>query len=547
MPYKLAITVAGAVSLGAYEAGVLYEILDAIGQHNQHPATRPEQQIIVDVLTGASAGGISATVLAQKLLFEADALSGPYTNILYRAWVQDLQFEPLMNLQSFEDPSHSILSSALVDALSKKYLTQRYASHIPPASVAHPAAGTRIRLGLALANLNGVDYEYPQRPQGTFTYTRFQDQMQATVDAGSDNVDFWDALRKAAISCSAFPFAFRVKDLARHRTEYDSPNVVFPLPVETFTYTDGGTFENQPIGLAKQLVDVEDPGHRDSSSRFYLFISPHSKSSETNSTFNERSGNFLALLMRIVPAIFGQAGFQDWIEAEQVNARVRLFNSRAEALKMVMLNPPRLAPGPLQAAASELLPLLFANRQAGEETLDEARARLKQQFHQEYTDLSVGIDAATANTWIDSILALETAADLGNRDEMIIYGITADSSELAGAGFQAFLGFFEQDYRDHDYDVGRAKAQRFLASLQQNPVPNGLPPLNFVAKALREMNHGLDGLALEDVPPSLRQNMLDRLEDRANDLLQEANINVVEREAIKLFLIRPQLKKLLQL
>jgi hypothetical protein len=34
MPKRLAITIAGAVSLGSYEAGVLYEVLDAIHQHN---------------------------------------------------------------------------------------------------------------------------------------------------------------------------------------------------------------------------------------------------------------------------------------------------------------------------------------------------------------------------------------------------------------------------------------------------------------------------------------------------------------------------------
>ncbi|MGA2335718.1 MAG: hypothetical protein ABSG08_10115 [Terriglobales bacterium] len=34
MAIRLAITVAVTVSLGSYEAGVLYEILDAIAQHN---------------------------------------------------------------------------------------------------------------------------------------------------------------------------------------------------------------------------------------------------------------------------------------------------------------------------------------------------------------------------------------------------------------------------------------------------------------------------------------------------------------------------------
>src|SRR5579862_9363987 len=216
MPLKLAITVAGAVSLGTYEAGVLFEVIDAIGQHNRHPATTEDQKIIVYVLTGASAGGISATVLAQKLLYEAGALDGPYNNVLYRAWVQDLQFDSLMNLKPDEDPSHSILSSDLVDALSTRYVTARYSSGPPPQREPHPAVKDSIQLGLALANLNGVDYAYPVRPSGIFTYTEFQDKLQVTADASCDNMAFWDTVRNAAISCSAFPFAFRVKDLIRH-------------------------------------------------------------------------------------------------------------------------------------------------------------------------------------------------------------------------------------------------------------------------------------------------------------------------------------------
>jgi predicted acylesterase/phospholipase RssA len=77
MAVRLSIIVAGAVSLGSYQAGVLYEVLDAIAQHN---SSAPEAStILIDVLTGASAGGMCATVLAQKLMFEASALTDPTT------------------------------------------------------------------------------------------------------------------------------------------------------------------------------------------------------------------------------------------------------------------------------------------------------------------------------------------------------------------------------------------------------------------------------------------------------------------------------------
>ena len=38
MAKKLSMTIAGAVSLGSYESGVAFEILDALSQHNQWAA-----------------------------------------------------------------------------------------------------------------------------------------------------------------------------------------------------------------------------------------------------------------------------------------------------------------------------------------------------------------------------------------------------------------------------------------------------------------------------------------------------------------------------
>jgi len=66
MSQKLAIAISGAVSLGSFESGVMYEIIEAIAQHNQHQETAEDQKIIIDVITGASAGAMTAAILAQK-------------------------------------------------------------------------------------------------------------------------------------------------------------------------------------------------------------------------------------------------------------------------------------------------------------------------------------------------------------------------------------------------------------------------------------------------------------------------------------------------
>src|ERR1700735_3593543 len=104
MPVKyLALTIAGAVSLGSYDAAATYEILDAIRQHNEHPDTIANGDFIrIDVLTGASAGGMTAAILAQKLLFSKDlfvaagGVSAPYNNPLYNTWVKGIDLKGLL-------------------------------------------------------------------------------------------------------------------------------------------------------------------------------------------------------------------------------------------------------------------------------------------------------------------------------------------------------------------------------------------------------------------------------------------------------------------
>jgi hypothetical protein len=449
-------------------------------------------------------------------------------------------------LQHDEDPSHSILSSNLVEALSAKYLSQRYSTHIPPTPVRHPAAADSIRLGLALSNLNGIDYSSEMRPKQTFTYTRFQDQLCAIIEKTSDSLDFWEPLRNAAVSCGAFPFAFRVKDLVRHRSQYNSPNIIFPLPFETFTYTDGGVFQNEPLGLAKNLVDAVDH-HIDTDSRFYLFISPHLKKSTAHADFNESNANLKVTAVQLFNAIYGQAQFQDWIQAEEVNDQIDLLNRRAAELRDALARG-QVQSAALRDAAGALLPLLFARRPPNAETMDQARQRLRRQFHQEYEGLTTSTNPSVADIWIDSILALETAADLGERDEMVIYGITASADELAGCGLEAFVGFFEQEYRDHDYDVGRDKARQFLQNASGLLGTDGnLPIIQYTPNPIHEIDHDLDGLTLARVPRNLRETLKNRVDDRVNDLLEELNVYWPVREAIKLAFIDPQLRKLLDL
>lgn len=558
MNKRLAITISGAVSLGSYEAGVLYEIINAFGQHNNDAATPSQERIEIDVITGASAGGMTAGIAVQKLLFEAGSLTDPYNNSLYRPWVRDVSIQALLALQAGEDSTHSILSSNVVDAISRKHLTDRYATpQVAPVRNRHPASAPTIGLGLALSNLNGVDFTRPMQPAGSFTYTRHQDQLKQSLDSGLpdqfDVVEIWEYIRQACVSCGAFPFAFRCKDLTRHKSEYAEPFLdpnMFPSDTRLFTYTDGGLFQNEPLGMAKDFVDGLDQ-HQNIESRFYLFVSPGSRGSTRNSEFNESQAGFGATLSQLIKALQGQAQFHDWITAETVNDKIDVFNNRATQLQAA-LSKNTGASGfidfqDLVPANKALLAALFANgKNSAGETISQAESRLRLQFDPEYKSLTAAKSSATADAWIDSILAFETAADLGDKDEMLIYGITADPSELAGADVHAFQGFCDIAFRNHDYDVGRTKARAFIDQL--NAQGKGLAPIRYSTPPdINKIDHTLDGLTIDKVDAGLRNQIASRLRECAHNLMADMNINFAERQVIDLAFVTPQLKKFLKL
>ena len=526
MKKKLAITISGAVSLGSYEAGVLYEVVRAIGQHNQNPKTKTDDKIFIDVLTGASAGGMTATIAAQKLLYEAQSLAGEFSNAFYQPWVAEISIQRLLNLHGADNERQSIFSSEAVAEISEKYITGRYQSHLSPPPDPHPALDAdNLKLGLALSNLNGVDYSAPLRPAGQLIYTRFKDELIKEFDVQNpgahDNGDVWEALRNAALSCGAFPFAFKVVEVARHLTEYNLPDRATNLGnTAHFAYTDGGVFQNEPLSLAKRLVDSID-GHQNLESRFFLFVAPDLRKSSANADFNDQNANFISTATHLVGAIFGQSRFPDLLMAEELNREVMLLNSRAAGLKTMLDGKDKttLAKAKtLRAAADLLLPALFDG--TPDNALDDARARLKNQFASDYNKM----EPQTRDTWIDSILTLERAAGLDETDEMTIYSITASDAELASSDLEAFAGFFDRSYREHDYLVGRRKAQAFL----NTPGIFGLnAPLNFQPEPVPEPDPDLDGLKLEDMDEGVREAVRDAFIDRANEIMKQAGVNWV--------------------
>jgi predicted acylesterase/phospholipase RssA len=346
-PQKLAIAISGAVSLGTYEAGVLYEVIRAIGEHNRKCRSNEKDKIYIDVIVGGSAGGMLAALAAQALLhWPGDgpknwtALKNPFRE----AWVEHADLKKLLKQNNWDPPGHSLLSSSFVENLAQKFIKDR-----PGEFKRHPAAAKCIRVGIALANINGFDHKREmigaQFLEGgdkePFNMTRHDDKFFADVDCSFKD---WARLRKAAIAGGSFPFAFKVQEFRRFyekdwysgKKERISPESfdkdLLGRLYKDFAYVDGGTFNNFPLGLAKELVDKTDDHIDQHDRRYYLYISPWRRDSVANEQFTAAGADMVKTGQALLGAIFTQSRYQGWVRTAEINDRVYAFNHVAEEL-----------------------------------------------------------------------------------------------------------------------------------------------------------------------------------------------------------------------
>jgi Patatin-like phospholipase len=486
---RVAITIAGAVSLGSYEAGVLYELLRAIRKRNEQAGDDQSKKVYIDVLTGASAGAMTAAMVAQRLMYDADALEDDPnakepTNSLYEAWVKRISLMGLVRMAWSEPKWHSLFSSNLIASMGKDLLVWSMQN---PGGRAHSAvemvndAPLPVRVGFALTNLNGIDYMIPitGSKEGGFNYTTSGDQKRFTItgDKVADAAN-WQAFCHAAVASGAFPAAFRAQEIPHSVSEYATSRLPQPPDVpqpgvcyldwrgrsdtESFTHCDGGVLQNQPLGIAKDLVDdavadraaVDSAALCDSDDRLYVFVSPHSVKSTAESV-DVKKLSIWAEIKTLVNVYLRQATFHDWITAEEMNRKITVLDERAYELGDAIIAG-KLGIQELAQAALELNRLLMPNDM--QQRLD----RLQQQYSQKYAEVVTARGKGAADAYIAALATLEAAAHLEKRDKMKIVAVIASEKELAGAGLAAFVGFFRKSFRQHDYWLGRVKTRTYL-------------------------------------------------------------------------------------
>lgn len=144
--FVIGLTMAGAISAGAYTAGVVDYLMRAMHAHNKRVGTPggPKHKVVIKAISGASAGGMCAGLIATNLLTvgregapdwdspQTLSYPGGETKLvlqrIYKAWVQDVTMWD-------EGTKSGLLAMDDLDQLDRKTLDQEAAGLDPAGAI----------------------------------------------------------------------------------------------------------------------------------------------------------------------------------------------------------------------------------------------------------------------------------------------------------------------------------------------------------------------------------------------------------------------------
>lgn len=281
-PY--AMTISGGISLGNYEAGMNWAIIETFRLARENRIQANEGKLLS--ITGASAGSINALVSALRYCqAKGHGDSRVNDNLFYKTWI-DVGFDGLLppdetgynvklNLQDITLQDGVLSRKPFIKVVTAIQRFMEQAQYEP---------GCTVRIGMSLTRENAIKTQIANIDVLT---QRFFVPLELTVDANSKPVfrnyvdiylgsgDFGnivylpednnqvstDRVIATALASSAFPVAFgRIKlDVCEHNTETTSSRCPQGFSDGEVVYVDGGIFDNIPLSTARLLAeDVKD-------------------------------------------------------------------------------------------------------------------------------------------------------------------------------------------------------------------------------------------------------------------------------------------------
>jgi len=292
--FKIGLCLAGAISAGAYTAGVMDYLIEALDEWQKRkdegiPNT-PSHKVKIPVIGGASAGGMTGVMTAAALVDpitpvrkvnQSDLSGFNPDNKFYRSWVgltSDNMLSELLNISDLENGKlESALNAGFIDKIADEVVKVSAESPIQ-----RPYIADRLKVFVTLSNLEGMKYS-------TNFNTINKDPDKFIIHSHSDYACFvmsekqedyekngWIPLnfkknlnvttaKNAAMATGAFPIGLKARNLMREsRFMNDHPWFsVFSMdthnPFINQEYNtvnvDGGMINNEPFENVRSILN----------------------------------------------------------------------------------------------------------------------------------------------------------------------------------------------------------------------------------------------------------------------------------------------------
>jgi hypothetical protein len=271
-PFEIGLVMAGAISAGAYTAGVVDFLIQALDEwekakaharaHPEDPASRdcPMHEVRIKVLAGASAGGMTAAIAAGMLGMTYESVTSqtrpdgpsppivPTNNNLYLSWVNSIDIDPLLGLTDLENESQVPVQSFLDSSIVRTIASDAFQYEKPDQTVERPFVSDSLHVLLTVTNLRGIPYPVTFsnfKKIQEYVMTMHADNMHFVVTSdqaqgGPDsfwlkpydykNAETWGILQDSAVATGAFPFGLAPQLLRRSPTQYNDRQWAIPMP-----------------------------------------------------------------------------------------------------------------------------------------------------------------------------------------------------------------------------------------------------------------------------------------------------------------------------
>lgn len=367
---------AGAVSAGAYTAGVIDYLLESLHlwekakernkklgkDHPEYDDSIPMHDVELEVLSGASAGGITGTLALLSLLdkkhqfVNKDNPEGE-NNIFYKSWVKmaDTDTETsLMKLLHTDDLKpdaypESLLNVAPIEAIADNAVKSNHQVAFPP------YVSKSLDLVLTTTNLRGLNFNIDFKDSetvitnhgGFFRYKIANEEYNSGVPKKDsslyfvldlENEEHVNYLKDATLSTSAFPIGLKSREIKiAHEYIARYPKYLFDRSEgirvdlkDTHTYTfnsvDGGLINNEPFGICMKVLIEKNKTIRDDDNYAIIMVDPFPNQDHDSDAY-ESKRDIISIAKGMFKALRNQVMFnQDGIlEALSLSDRTKFM------------------------------------------------------------------------------------------------------------------------------------------------------------------------------------------------------------------------------